>query len=114
MLGLFESLVAKYKPAPGRRSDPAPPSPPVAPILSAIRLKYVCMCVCPCVCVCVCMCVIPYIDSSFRLTLLNPKHSRILSLENGSQSISSNDISMMYCEGVRRISFAKWPHKNYM
>ena len=109
MLGLFESLVAKYKPALSRRSDPGPPSPPVVPILSAIRLR--------CVHVCVrerihgeCVCCV----SCSRLTLLDPKHSRILSLENGAQTIGNNDISMMYCEGVRRISFARWPHKNYM
>lgn len=49
-----------------------------------------------------------------RLALLLPSHGRILGLESGSETVTANDIQLSYCEGIRRITFRQWPHKNYM
>ena len=49
-----------------------------------------------------------------RLALLLPSHGHILRLESGSEAVTANDIHLSYCEGIRRITFKQWPHKNYM
>ena len=46
---------------------------------------------------------------------MHPSHTlHICGLEVGTETLSNNDISLMYAEGMRRISFHNWPHKNYL
>lgn len=86
--GLFEELLSKLKPSGNRTMSVAPstsPSPAL-PLVAAINV---------------------------RLMLLRPDHTHLVRLEEGAE-MTVNESKMMHCEAVRRLSLAKWPHKDYV
>jgi WD40 repeat protein len=91
---LFNKMFLQYQPAKAnsggaRPSSSTDPLPPVAEIISAIR---------------------------FRLHLLHPVHyPHVHNLETGLENLSNNaDTALMLSEGMRRISFNNWIHKDYL
>ena len=90
---LFEDIFVKMKgsttqgPAEAG-SEPQvsiPASSPALPIISAIRL---------------------------RLLLLKPEE-KLHRLELGG-TLEPDDVKLMFCEAMRRLSLQKWPHKDYV
>ena len=49
---------------------------------------------------------------SLRLRLLHPDQRSALEALQGGGEVKDN--KMVYCEAVRRLSLAKWPHKDYV
>uniref|UniRef100_A0A1X7VLP9 UBC core domain-containing protein n=1 Tax=Amphimedon queenslandica TaxID=400682 RepID=A0A1X7VLP9_AMPQE len=89
LLDLFKKLCTPYQPSKsGAKPEAGVTLSPVVPVLSAIR---------------------------FRLLLLNRSFSaRLIQLEGGREKLGSGDMSLMYSEGMRRLAYSSWPHKNYI
>lgn len=47
-----------------------------------------------------------------RLQMLRPDQEQLVKFERG-EEMTNSESKLMHCEALRRLSLAKWPHKDY-